>query len=92
MLFTCDRCGEDKSSKAELKDHQIVVHGGLPLLQCPLCHFKTRLQLAIRLHKRREHNVKNLYCQWCNEAFVDRKDLERHVYKFRLTHVAISDV
>ena len=75
----CGECGKMFANKATLKHHTEQVHIKEKDKICPLCGEYFFALISFKAHVLRHTNDRQFSCKVCAKAFLQDKDLERHM-------------
>jgi len=76
--FQCDRCCFESPREKSLSDHlKSKAHEKLKF-QCQMCSKQFRSVAAVGKHTERVHEMKNIKCLLCQQAFDDPQILRKH--------------
>ena len=88
--FVCNLCEEKFKEKNELREHWEKDHEG-PVYECVHidCEDRYLSKEMCRDHMKEKHGIGN-YCELCNEYYLSKDGLERHM-KYHVTEVEYEE-
>ncbi|ODM90375.1 Zinc finger and BTB domain-containing protein 48, partial [Orchesella cincta] len=85
-MYSCELCGKTYHTDIALQGHRRQDHFaemGLEPIKCEECGLITSNNQQLRYHIKLVHNkVRKYWCEFCGQAFGDRKGLESHLRSF----------
>lgn len=75
--FSCDLCGEEKSTKQTIIDHIDFAHRKEGLL-CPICGEKKATRSAFNSHMQFNHQERKYKCASCEKSFANYQSFNIH--------------
>ena len=78
-IHKCTKCEFECISSALLKAHRSKVHSIVHV--CPICDYKNRRAIEVKLHLAEKHGVRNIQCKECKFTCATEKMLLRHLKK-----------
>ena len=77
--WKCSKCGKNFKSNNGLKYHERGVHKIGELHVCIVCQEKFPTKQKLLIHKRKEHSLEQLICNYCKGAFVYPWKFKKHM-------------
>lgn len=77
--YVCEHCGKGFPVLAELKIHQVAVHGTGPYLQCRHCPYKAPRKFSLVEHERIHTGERPYTCEKCGLTFRRRFIWKKHL-------------
>ncbi|XP_052773081.1 zinc finger protein 271-like [Mya arenaria] len=77
--YMCNICGRSYTTNDSLKSHMLLHKNPTPF-ECPVCANKFTRQCHLKRHMKSKHEgLKQLHCEHCGKAFVDKWALKCHM-------------